>query len=120
MKRGWWYNCRPFFYYNTNDMNKQVAKNLQEFAQEVAGRYSRKDREKNFNQGTFQLSKIVPMGEHTAAVLYKKDTGKFACFFFYLVKDKWNYFVPTDSHILGMMSFNYYKLKVEEHNMKHN
>jgi hypothetical protein len=101
-------------------MNKQVAKNLKEFAKEVAERYSKQDRENNFNKETFELSKVVPMGEHTAAVLYTKNTGKCAVFFFYLIKDKWRYFVPTDSHILGMMSFNNYKLRVEEHNMKFN
>ena len=32
----------------------------------------------------------------------------------------WKYFVPTDSHILGMTNFSYYKMQVENDNFKHN
>ena len=35
-------------------------------------------------------------------------------------KKKWNYFVPTDSHINGMSAFANQKIEVERHNFKYN
>lgn len=101
-------------------MNKQLAQSLKKKAEQIAVLYSNKDRQNNFNNETFEVDQIIPMGEHTASVIYKKNTGKRGCFFFYLIKNEWKYFVPTDSHILGMMSFNTYKLRVEEQNMGFN
>ena len=47
---------------------------------------------------------IIATSDHTATVIYEKNTGKRAAFFFYYIQSfkKWNYFVPTDSHINGM------------------
>jgi hypothetical protein len=105
-------------------MNKEIAKELDEFAQNIAKRYSFKNREGNFNSEDFKVKEIIPMSEHTASVIFEKNTGKVACFFFYYINrgssKGWKYFVPTDAHILGMLNFNYYKLEVERLNYKHN
>ena len=42
-----------------------------------------------------------------------------AAFFFYWTNGnggKWNYFVPTDSHVIGMVNFKDKLPKVERHN----
>lgn len=105
-------------------MNKQLVKDLTEFAIQVAERFSKNEREGNPNGELFVCQEIIPMSEHSATVIYKKSTGKQAAFFFYFInrgKAKgWKYFVPTDSHILGMQSFSHYKLEVERFNYKHN
>lgn len=105
-------------------MNKQLVKDLTEFAEQVAKRYSQTDREGNVNNEKFAIVEVIPMSEHAATVIYEKTTGKQAAFFFYYInrgKAKgWKYFVPTDSHILGMQSFSHYKLEVERFNYKHN
>lgn len=103
-------------------MNKQVAKELKDFTETVCDRYSRQDRSKNFNKETFDVQEIIPTSDHTATVIYQKNTGKRAAFFFYYIPafKKWNYFVPTDSHINGMSCFANQKIEVERHNYKYN
>ena len=105
-------------------MNKQLVKDLTEFAESIAKRYSHKDREGNVNSEDFKVVEIVPMSDASASVVYEKNTGKRAAFFFYYINkgrsEGWKYFVPTDSHILGMHAFSHYKLEVERFNYKHN
>lgn len=105
-------------------MNKSIAQELDEYVQTIADRYSQKDRAGNFNNETFELDEIIPMTDVTATVIFKKNTGKQAAFFFYYINrgrsKGWKYFVPTDAHILGMTAFNHYKLEVERNNYKHN
>jgi hypothetical protein len=103
-------------------MNKEVAKELREFTDVVCLRYSQKDRANNFNNETFKVQEIIPTSDHTATVIYEKNTGKRAAFFFYYIKgmNKWNYYVPTDSHINGMSAFANQKIEVERHNYKYN
>jgi len=105
-------------------MNKIVAQELESYVSKVADRFSRTDREQNFNKETFEVKEIIPMTDMTATVIFEKNTGKQAAFFFYYLSrgmsKGWQYFVPTDSHILGMQSFNNYKLQVENNNYKHN
>jgi hypothetical protein len=103
-------------------MNKLVAKELKTFAETVCDRYSQKNRSKNFNNETFSIQEIIPTSDHTATIIYEKNTGKRAAFFFYYIPafKKWNYFVPTDSHINGMSCFANQKIEVERHNYKYN
>jgi|TARA_R100000353_G_scaffold53811_1_gene43069 hypothetical protein len=105
-------------------MKKDIAKELEEFALVIRDRYSNKQRAGNFNNETFEMEEIIPMSDHTATVIFKKDTGKKAAFFFYYINmgrsKGWKYFVPTDSHILGMANFSFYKMQVERENYKHN
>tara|TARA_Y100000592_G_scaffold8339_1_gene11760 strand:- start:32 stop:355 length:324 start_codon:yes stop_codon:yes gene_type:complete len=105
-------------------MKKHLVHDLKDFAYKVQERYSKKNRAGNFNNETFEVDKIIPMSDHTATVIFKKNTGKKAAFFFYYINagisKGWKYFVPTDSHILGMTNFSYYKMQVENDNFKHN
>lgn len=103
-------------------MNKQVAEELKIFSDQVCKRYSQKDRANNYNNETFTVQEIIPTSDHTATVIYEKNTGKRAAFFFYYIQPfkKWNYFVPTDSHINGMSCFANQKIEVERHNYKFN
>lgn len=82
--------------------------------------FSNPDRENNVNKETFRVASITPLSESAAAVIFLKNTGKRAAAFYYLIKDKWRYFFPTDSHILGMERFAAFKDRVEAGNWKHN
>jgi len=105
-------------------MNKTIAKELNDFAIEVEKRYSRKDREGNYNNEDFKIAEIIPTSDHTATIIFKKNTGKLAAFLFYYIANGaskgWRYFVPTDSHITGFRAFEFYKLQVERTNYKQN
>jgi len=105
-------------------MNKEIAKELDKYANEICRRYSKKNRAGNYNKETFSISEVIPTSDHTASVIFKKDSGKLAAFFFYYINrgasKGWKYFVPTDSHITGFRAFEYYKLNVERSNYKHN
>lgn len=94
-------------------MKKENLTSLKRRAEEIAKAYSKPDREYNYNKELFQLNKLIPMSETTATVIFLKDSGKKAVAFFYLVKDNWRYYFPTDSHILGMRYFHKNKLRVE-------
>lgn len=105
-------------------MNKEVAKKLDVYAKTVADNFSKHNRDGNYNKETFVVKEIIPTSDHTASVLYEKNTGKLAAYFFYYINrgmsEGWKYFVPTDSHITGMRAFEYYKLQVERFNYKEN
>ena len=104
-------------------MQKAVAQKLKEAAEKCAQNFSNNDRSRNFNNETFKVDMIEPLSEHTAVVIFKKNTGKVAAFFFYYLNmgdGYWRYFCPSDSHILGMESFKKYKDKAEKANWVHN
>ncbi len=46
-------------------MNKEIAKELQNYAHEVCNRYSRTDREGNYNKESFKIREIIPTSDHT-------------------------------------------------------
>ena len=105
-------------------MHKEIAKELKSYVNHIANRYSKKDREGNYNNEKFSISDIIPTSDNTAVVYFKKNTGKVAVGFFYYINrgmsKGWKYYFPTDSHINGMQSFLYYKLEAERINYKHN
>jgi hypothetical protein len=102
-------------------MNKDVKDKLRLKVKEVGQRFSNPDREFNFTNETFEIEKVKILSENTALAYYKKNTGKKAVFFFYYIKANdgyWNYFVPTDSHILGMINVNRFKQEIEDYNFE--
>lgn len=105
-------------------MNKEIAKELHDYAHQVCARFSRKDREGNFNNETFTIKEIIPTSDHSATVMMQKDGKKLAAFLFYYINrgasKGWKYFVPTDSHITGFRAFEHFKLDAERYNYKHN
>lgn len=104
-------------------MNKSLVQELKKESEKVADNFSKK-REGNFNNELFKVEEIIPMTDHTAAVIFKKNTGKSAVAFFYYINmgmsKGWKYFFPTDAHILGMQNFGYYKLELERKNYRFN
>tara|TARA_R100000479_G_C6384734_1_gene202564 strand:- start:1203 stop:1586 length:384 start_codon:yes stop_codon:yes gene_type:complete len=105
-------------------MNKQIAKELNEFSKTIAKRFSYKDREGNINNETFVVDEVIPTSDHTAIINFKKDSGKIGvAFCYYIAKGKskgWKYFFPTDSHVNGFQAFLYYKLDAERRNYNKN
>jgi hypothetical protein len=105
-------------------MNKTIALELKDFAEEIANRFSRKDREGNYNNEDFKVQEIIPMSDHTAVINFIKTSGKIGVVFCYYIargqSKGWKYFFPTDSHINGFHSFLYYKLEAERKNFKYN
>lgn len=98
-------------------MRKDLALSLKESAQTAAENFSRSGRTYNMTNETFEVESITPLSENTATVIFLKNTGKKAAFFFYFLRTGgWRYFVPTDSHIIGMESFGKCKLDVEAWN----
>lgn len=105
-------------------MNKQKAIELDAFAKELANRYSHKSREGNYNQETFVVAKVIPTSEDTGSIVMEKNTGKRALFFCYYINrgmsQGWKYFVPTDSHFVGMRASEIHKMQIEEYNFEKN
>ena len=69
-------------------MKKEIAIELNEFAAELALRYSRTDREGNSNKETFHVQEVIPTSDHTAVVRFKKNTGKVGLGFLLLYKQR--------------------------------
>jgi len=105
-------------------VNKDSAIKLKAFAQEIADRFSHKDREKNFNKEDFHVHKITVLSDTTASIIYLKEPSKkFAAAFMYYVNSSggnWHYFFPTDSHVSGMLNFKDTLLAVERANFPRN
>ena len=105
-------------------MNKQISIELKKQAETVAERFSRTDRDMNFNSEVFTIDKIIPSSDHTATVVFRKSSGKQGVAFFYYIPNGlskgWKYFFPTDSHITGMRAFEYHKLMAEDFNFDKN
>ena len=105
-------------------MNKQIANELKDFAEDSARRFSHKEREGNFNNETFEVQEVIPTSDHTAVINFKKTSGKIGVAFCYYIargySKGWKYFFPTDSHLNGFQAFLYYKLEAERKNYKYN
>lgn len=106
-------------------MQKQIARELQEMVNTVCERFSRKDREMNFNAETFEAEEIIPVSDHAAVVKFRKQpTGKIGLAFFYYINSGmskgWKYFFPTDSHLAGMRALELLKFEIERENYKYN
>ena len=105
-------------------MNKQIANELKDFAEDIARRFSNKEREGNFNNETFEVEEVIPTSDHNAVINFKKNSGKIGVAFCYYIargySKGWKYFFPTDSHLNGFQAFLYYKLEAERKNYKYN
>ena len=105
-------------------MNKQIAKELNEFSKVIAKRFSRTDREGNGSKETFIVEEVIPTSDHTAVINFMKSSGKIGVAFCYYINKGmskgWKYFFPTDSHVNGFQAFLYYKLEAERKNYNKN
>jgi len=65
----------------------------------------------------FELDRIMPLSEDAAAIICRNmDTGKKVAVFAWWTGARWWRLVPTDSHVLGMLSFPGIKGLVEAEN----
>lgn len=105
-------------------MNKSVAIELRITAHEIAEWFTSKRRDR-VNGERFWVSEIIPISDDAACVIMEKSSGKKAAFFFYYLRNnaagkRWRYFVPTDSHLVGMANFTAIKVMVEAENYNKN
>ena len=101
-------------------MRKEIALRLRAEAERVAKEFSNPLRERNPGGEIFEVDEILALSEFTAAVVFKKNSGKKAVGFFYTVKDNWRYFFPSDSHLIGMEAFSEIKKRIEIENFSRN
>jgi len=104
-------------------MNKSIAQTLLRKAEEIADRYSNKDREFNTNKEKFTLEKVKPLSETTAIAIYSKTGGKKAiAFLFHVIMNEgtWMYVFPTESHIVGMQRLANELQEIDLYNFKFN
>lgn len=104
-------------------IKKEIAIELYKKVQEVAKIFSNPDRDKNYNNEVFEFEQIRPLSDFSAAVVFRKSSGKKAVAFFYYINSgygMWKYFFPSDSHILGMEHFGQLKQQIEEFNFDKN
>ena len=105
-------------------MQKTIAHELQEFAEEIARRYSNTNRVGNVNNESFEVQDVIPMSDHAAVINFVKSTGKIAvAFCYYITKGRskgWKYFFPPDSHVSGFQAFFIYKTEAERKNYSKN
>ncbi len=104
-------------------MKKAIAIKLKQAAYKVAVKYSNLNRAKNFNNETFDSYKIKHASEHSAFVIYKKNTGKYALAFFYYLDQGggwWTYFFPKESHLVGVQKLPEIMGKIEQANFPKN
>lgn len=104
-------------------MKRDVAIKLKETATEIERIFSDPNRKFNTLKETYTLDKIEVLSEYTAALIFKKNTGKKALVFAYhtMAQDgKWQYFFPKESHTVGMSKVGELLNQVEQHNYSFN
>ena len=88
-------------------MQKQRAIKLKALSEDIARKFSIKDREFNFNNEDFQVYELMPLSESTALITFIKSSGKQCLAFCYWINmggGQWRYFFPTYDHCIGMES----------------
>ena len=104
-------------------MTKDRVQKLNIKAKEIAEMFSNPNRQFNFNKETFTVEFIQPLSEMVAAIYFKKTSGKIALAIAFWKNNKgghWDYFFPTDSHVLGFRKMEKLLESVEEYNIEKN
>ena len=104
-------------------MTKDRVQKLNIKAKEIAEMFSNPNREFNFNKETFTVAFIQPLSEMVGAIYFKKSSGKIALAIAFWKNNKgghWDYFFPTDSHVLGFRKMEKLLESVEEYNIEKN
>ena len=100
-------------------MKKDRVQKLNIKAKEIAEMFSNPNRQFNFNKETFTVEFIQPLSEMVAAIYFKKTSGKIAlaiAFWKNIKGGHWDYFFPTDSHVLGFRKIERLLERVEAKN----
>lgn len=104
-------------------MKREVAIKLKETAHEIEKIFSDPNRKFNTLKEVYTLEKLIVLSEYTAALIFKKNTGKKALVFAYhtmATDGKWQYFFPKESHTVGMSKVAGLLNEVEQHNYSYN
>ena len=104
-------------------MKKDRVIKLESTAKKIAELFSNPKREFNYNNETFEVAKIKPLTELTAAIIFKKSSGKLALTIAFWKNNQgghWDYFFPTDSHILGFQKIAPILEEIENYNFDKN
>ena len=104
-------------------MKKDRVQKLNLKAKEIAEMFSNPNRQFNFNKETFTVAFIQPLSEMVGAIYFKKSSGKMALAIAFWKNNKgghWDYFFPTDSHVLGFIKMENLLESVEEYNIGKN
>ena len=104
-------------------MTKDRVNKLNEKATEIAEMFSNPNRQFNHTNETFTVEFIQPLSEMVAAIYFKKTSGKIALAIAFWKNNKgghWDYFFPTDSHVLGFRKMEKLLESVEGYNIGKN
>jgi hypothetical protein len=105
-------------------MRKDLVESLWVKARDIARVFSNPERALNNNREVFSVLEIVPMSESVAVVIFSKmPTNKKAlavCVYINGGDGYWQYFFPTDSHVLGLKHLDEELHKVELFNFDKN
>lgn len=104
-------------------MQRNRAIELRKLADIIAFNFSRKDRDFNYNNESFEVSELMPLSESTAIIKLKKSSGKYGMAFCYWINmngGQWQYFFPTYDHCVGMESVKEELKSIELINFQHN
>jgi len=101
-------------------MRKQLVYELHALAEQIANHYSNHQRANNYNNETFAVTGIEPTSETTATITFLKSSGKLALAFAFYKKNRWDYFFPTESHIIGMQKLANALNQIDQYNFKKN
>lgn len=112
-------------------MQSEVARKLKAAAEDAAVYLSKPERFRNYRGEIFSVLEITPLSESVAAVVFQKSLGKrqgkrAIAFFYYRRANTtswaggWTWFLPTDSHLLGLSDFPKIKAEIERFNFSKN
>lgn len=97
-------------------MKRDLALSLREKAEEIAEWMSRE--KQGYANHTFMVAEVRPLSEFSGVLVLNKSDGKKALVFCYWSEfaEKWRWFLPKESHIVGMERLREFHLSVEAHN----
>lgn len=105
-------------------MKKDLVILLQSKSVDIAKNFSNTDRVCNGNKELFSVDKIIPLSESVAIIIFNKlPTNKKALAVTLYInggEGYWQYFFPTDSHILGLKNIDTYLHDIEVFNFNKN
>lgn len=104
-------------------MNKKLVYELHAKAKQIAKQYSNHQRENNYNAEIFKVIDIIPKSETTATITFLKSSGKLAFAFAFYINCNggyWDYFFPTESHIIGMQKLPSMIERIDKFNFQKN
>jgi hypothetical protein len=101
-------------------MDKAVAQQLRQKAEEVARNFSSPRRILNYTAEKFEVDEIIPLSAQAACVVFNKNTGKKAVAHFIYVRRPenpyWTYYFLGAAHLINLDKIPDIYWEVEKHN----